>query len=195
MAQHPDIPALPLGLADITQTPRKYGLHATLKPPFSLRDGVETGQLQKALGQFCASRAPVSIPQPTIARLGSFLAIAPRDPVPSLHNLAADIVTSFDMFRAPLTQAERAKRRNKRLSPRQQSYLDAWGYPYVLDEFRFHITLTGRLPKGAIEAVEHAARIYFAPVIKAPMPITQIALLGEDTNGCFHVIKAYSLGR
>src|SRR5262249_2220033 len=45
----------------------------------------------------------------------------------------------------PLTDADRARRNPARLTPRQRDYLERWGYPYVMEEFRFHMTLTGRL--------------------------------------------------
>lgn len=41
-----------------------------------------------------------------------------------------------------------------RLTPRQAYYLDAWGYPYVLDEFDPHFTLT-----NAIADADRVARL------------------------------------
>ena len=35
-----------------------------------------------------------------------------------------------------------------RLTPAQEALLMRWGSPYVMDEFRFHMTLTGRLAKA-----------------------------------------------
>ena len=52
-------------------------------------------------------------------------------------------------FARPPGAAELERRRKAGLSAAQEKMLLRWGYPYVLDEFRFHLTLTGRLqPEG-----------------------------------------------
>ena len=52
---------------------------------------------------------------------------------------------AFNAYRAPLSAADRERRIKAKLSPRQIELMDQWGYPYVLDEYRFHMTLTGAL--------------------------------------------------
>ena len=42
LAQHPEIAALPAPVERITATPRKYGFHGTLKPPFRLTGDAAT---------------------------------------------------------------------------------------------------------------------------------------------------------
>jgi hypothetical protein len=45
---------------------------------------------------------------------------------------------------------------------RQRNYLDRWGYPYVMEEFRFHMTLTGRLDSTCRWGVVDMLRARFA---------------------------------
>ena len=40
-----------------------------------------------------------------------------------------------------------ARRLRSPLSPQQRELLVRYGYPYVHEEFRFHMTLTGRVPR------------------------------------------------
>jgi Protein of unknown function (DUF1045) len=42
------------------------------------------------------------------------------------------------------------------LSERQIAHLDAWGYPHVFEDFRYHMTLTGSLPAERREPVRAA---------------------------------------
>ncbi len=92
-------------------------------------------------------RRLVCIPviKPIVQSISGFIAVIPAEPSPALQQLAADCVTAFDSFREPLTAEDRARRNPSRLTAKQCEYLDRWGYPYVMDEFRFHMTLTGRL--------------------------------------------------
>src|SRR5690606_25636692 len=103
---------------------------------FRLADGRGEAELQAALEAFCATRRPVSIGRLVLADLKGFLALVPERQEAALEELAADCVTAFDGFRAPPGEAELARRRAAGLSARQDRYLHAWGYPYVLEEFR-----------------------------------------------------------
>ena len=180
-------------IAAMTQTPRKYGFHGTIKPPFRLAEGASADALAQALADLCAQAAPVTLDGLTLARLGRFLALVPTGDAAALAALAATAVQHLDLFRAPATAAELAKRRASRLSPAQEANLQAWGYPYVLDQFRFHMTLTGPLDATARA---HAFAALQAPLSKLdlrPHHITGLTLLGEDEEGRFHQIRRYSL--
>ena len=45
----------------------------------------------------------------------------------------------------PPTQGELERRGLDSLSERQRGNFERWGYPYIFDEFRFHMTLSCRL--------------------------------------------------
>ncbi len=131
--------------AAIVAAPRLYGLHATLKPPFHLKEGHSRSDLIEALAAFAAARKPFTTDPLVLGEIGGFIALRPGRPSDAIDRLAADCVASFDRFRAPISASDIQKRAAKGLSPRQSELLDRWGYPYVLDEFRFHVTLTDRL--------------------------------------------------
>ncbi len=192
-APAPDLPDLPLPLAEITRAPRRYGLHATIKPPFRLAPGANPAQLAEGLGTICARLAPVSLPSLTIARIGGFLALCPPFAPPGLADLHAEVLRGMDGFRAPPAPEETARRSHARLSPRQRAHLARWGYPHVLEDFRFHLTLTGRLPAPALAEVRAVLDPALAPLLAGPLEIRDLALMGEDSQGRFHLLERLPL--
>ena len=188
----PGLGVLPRPVAEITATPRKYGFHGTIKPPFRLADGMTAAALCDATAALCAGLAPVEVPALALRRLGGFVAVVPAEPSEALAHLAAEAVQGLDAFRAPPTEAELAKRRKAGLSDRQEALLAQWGYPYVLDEFRFHLTLTGKLGAEAGPMADRL-RAHFAPVLPQPFRVDSLCLMGEDADGLFHVLHRYTL--
>ena len=185
-------PDLPRALAEVTAEPRKYGFHGTLKPPFRLADGVSPADLVQATARLAASLAPLELPGLQMVNLEGFLALTPLGDTAALQNLAAEVVRTLDPFRAALTPAETARRRPERLTPRQRDLLATYGYPYVMEQFQFHLTLSGPLA-GEEAAVTKAATNHFAGVIPKPFHIRDICLCGEDAQGRFHLLHRYAL--
>jgi putative phosphonate metabolism protein len=132
-----------IDIAEVTAEARGYGFHATLKPPF--RVGGDIQAALQAAQDFAARTAPFALPPLQITDLDGFLALREAEPCPPLQALADGAVTALDPHRAPATEAEIARRKPEKLSPRQREYLASWGYPYVFAEWRFHMTLTRRL--------------------------------------------------
>lgn len=183
---------LPRPLAEVTAEPRKYGFHATLKPPFRLADGVSAADLAQATARLAASLGPVELPGLQMVNLDGFLALIPLGDTTALQAFAAEIVRTLDPYRAGLTPDEIARRRPERLTLRQRALLDIYGYPYVMEQFQFHLTLSGQL--GAEEAaVATAATRHFADMIPAPFHIRDLCLCGEDASGRFHLLHRYAL--
>ncbi len=182
-----------LDVAALTETPRKYGLHGTVKPPFRLADGTDFDGLSAAAGSLCAGQAPVVQDGLALTRLGGFLALTVTGDTAALVDLAAAIVRGLDGFRAPASEEELARRRKANLSTRQEALLLQWGYPYVMEEFRFHITLTGKLGKDRAETVRQRLDPLVAPLLPAPFAINDLCLVGEDDDGMFHLIQRYAL--
>ncbi|MDJ0821980.1 MAG: DUF1045 domain-containing protein [Paracoccaceae bacterium] len=180
------------GLQDITMTPRKYGFHGTLKPPFRLAEGVGIYGLQAAVAPVAETCAPAQCDSLQIARLGRFLALTPKGDTSGIARIAATCVRDLDDFRAPLAEADLARRRKAGLSARQEALLQRWGYPYVMEEFRFHLTLTGRLPRKDIPQWQETIADHL-PDLPAPFVVDQIALVGERVDGCFELIQRYTL--
>ena len=113
--------------------------------------------------------------------MSTFTAIVPRAPVAALDALAAACTTEFDQFRAPLSAQERARRDPSHLTERQVRQLDRWGYPYVLDDFRFHMTLSGPLPVERRDDVPTQLRRSFAQAWgDQPIAIDRIGLFKQE---------------
>lgn len=188
---HPDMAGLPV--AEITETPRKYGLHATMKPPFRLAEGQDEAGLRDAFAKFCAQAQPVLLDGLTVTALGRFLALMPEGDTTALDALAARTVRAFEPFRAPLSEAELARRRAGGLTPDQEARLLDWGYPHVMEGFRFHITLTGKRPKSELPALRDILAAQIMPLLPRPYPIDALSLMGEDAQGRFHLIARHVL--
>lgn len=190
---HPAVPGLPRSVDEITATPRKYGLHGTLKPPFRLAEGTTVAGLHDRLTAHATKTAAFMLDGLQPMRLGRFVALVPMGNTTDLAAFAANLVQDFDDFRAPLNEAELAKRRASGLSPRQEELLTAWGYPYVLEEFRFHLTLSGALPQHDADTLVAALNSVVSPHLTAPWLINEVCLFGEAEDGRFHILHRYAL--
>lgn len=166
----------------LTTDPRRYGFHATLKPPFALKSGTRDTDLTAAFDAFAAARAPFQA-RLAVRRIEGFIAIVPDGPSEALQALADDCVTAFEPFRRPQTVAEVEKRRKAGLTPRQEAHLMAWGYPYVFDTFRFHMTLSQRVHGPEGDALLAGAEAMFAPLLDAPILFDRLALFVEPPGG------------
>lgn len=180
-------------IAAATEAPRRYGFHATLKAPFRLAHDATPAILRAAVAAEAARLAPVTLPGLRVARLGRFLALVPEIGAEDLAPLAAEVVTRFEPFRAPLTAAEIARRRPESLSARQRDLLTGFGYPFVFEEFRFHISLTGDVAAEEIDRLEPLAQAWFAPHLSRPFRVDQLCLFGEDLAGRFHLLSRHAL--
>jgi putative phosphonate metabolism protein len=179
---------------DLTQDPRKYGFHATLKAPFSLAHGKPATELIAAFETFANIRRPIPVIKPVVNSIGGFIAVVPAGASAELARLAADCVSALDGFRAPLTPEDRARRNPARLTPSQREHLDQWGYPYVMEDYRFHMTLTGRLDAERREPILAILRTRFDALKITPLAIDSIALFEQrDAKSRFSIVKHYAL--
>lgn len=186
-----DQPPVP-GIAEMTLTPRKYGFHATLKPPFRLTEGANADELAEAVKELAAETAPVCLDGLRLARMGHFLALVPIGCTAHVNGLAFDCVAELDRFRCPGSNAELARRRSAGLTQRQEFLLTRWGYPFLADEFAFHLTLTGKLDDEGLERAAEALELWLPP-LPQPFGINSIALVGEGGDGMFRMIHRYVL--
>ena len=179
---------------DITEDPRKYGFHATLKAPMSLASDKTEAGLVAACESFAATPRALPAIEPVIDSISGFIAVVPAKPSAELQRLAADCVIAFDPFRAPLTPGDRERRNPSKLTPRQREHLDAWGYPYVMEDFRFHMTLTGRLEPVRREEVLATLRRSFSTLKLKTLQIDRLALFRQDdTSARFGIIGHWPL--
>ena len=169
----------------MTAEPARYGLHGTLKAPFRLAPGREPEELERSVAAFCRLHRPIDLPPFRLARIDGFLALVPRHDSVELNAFAAACVTELDVFRAPLDDGERTRRRQAGLSARQEALLDRWGYPFVLDAFRFHVTLTGRLEEREAEPVVAALEPILRPVLALPHAIDSLVIFEQNGDEPF----------
>ncbi len=175
--RQPDVP----GIAEVTAEPRRYGFHATLKPPMRLAEGRSWLDLMRAVRAVAAEISPFNLPPLSVRHLHGFLALRETTPCPPLQSLCDACVAQLDDFRAPPTEAELARRRQSRLSPVHEAMLERWGYPYVFGEWFFHITLTRRLAPDEKALFLPVAEAWFAEALAAPRRVTDICLFTQVT--------------
>lgn len=168
----------------LTADPRRYGWHATLKPPFRLQEGTGLNDVDAAV-QTLAGRFKVSaMPALRVETLGNFLALRPQDAPVAANALAAACVQALQPLSRPLSADDLQRRRRVALTPHQDALLQRWGYPWVFDEFRFHCSLTGPLDGldgGSREALMQAAERAFNHL--PPEPLDSIAVFIEPAPG------------
>lgn len=181
----------------LTVDPRRYGFHGTLKAPFRLADGLDEAVLSSAFDALAVSLSPFEMPALVVHPLSAFVALVPPEPLPPLSALAWRAVEALDGLRAPLSDAEVTRRKPERLTERQRIYLDTYGYPYVRDEFRFHMTLTGALPEPELSrAAAILAEAYGESGAAQPFTVSDIALYRQDNpDARFTIVRRAMLGR
>ena len=179
-------------LERLTAAPRRYGWHATLKAPFTLAPGVDWLTLHHAVQMLAQGLLPFAMPPMQVQRIDDFLALVPmagHAANSDIQAAAAACVTQLQPLAAPLTAQDLARRRAAGLTPRQDALLQQWGYPFVLEEFRFHLSLTGSLAgadAGTVALVQDAAEQFFADL--PPLRFSSLALFSEPTPGADFVL-------
>jgi hypothetical protein len=184
-----------------TAAPRHYGLHATLKPPFRLAAGTRASALDAAMRRLARAQTPFAAPL-ELRALRGFLAWCQAGDAHAqasmalarMQALADHAVRDLDEFRAPPTPAEIARRKPDTLTPRQRQMLEQWGYPYVLDTFTFHMTLTGHLSEMDLAQAQQALRDRGADAAQLPpMPVQAASIYVQPVpDAPFVVARHYA---
>lgn len=167
-----------------TTSPRRYGFHSTLKAPMRLAEGVGVNQVLAMAEQFAKTHQPASIGTLEVQSLDGFLAIVPSAQSEALLKLVSNVVTFFEPARAPLSQADRDRRIANGLNAREIELLDKYGYPYVMEAFRMHLTLSNRVQGELLTTLKETARNWFAPVLSGcEWKLDRIAVYKEAESG------------
>lgn len=178
--------------ADAIRDASRYGFHATLKAPFRLAEGRTAEQLEAAMADFASRREPLLAPPLQLSALGDFLALRPAGPCRPLDALAESVLRHFDHFRAAAS-AEELGRRAVGLDERQRALLGTWGYPYVLDQYRFHMTLTDRLADGERARVRAVLEPLVEAVEREPLSIRSLCLFVQPSpDDAFYLHQRFS---
>ena len=181
----PDLPAL-------TGDPRRYGFHATLKPPMRLRTPFP--ELVEDARRVAAALRPFELPALAVTELSGFLALCETAPCPALQAMSDACVVDLDRHRAPADADELARRRRHGLPAAEDAMLERWGYPHVLSTWRFHMTLSQRLTPTQLAAMRPAAEAYFAGLL-GPRTVGSVCVYTEHAPGApFLLGERFGLG-
>ena len=192
------VPALPASIDPVwwrtaTESPRRYGFHATLKPPFRMNSSASLDQLKTSLTEFASAQRSFLLPRLVLGRLGRFLALILTETSPELHALAANCVRTFDEFRVAPGDEELAQRMHPSLSQEEQKNLRDWGYPYVLETWKFHMTLTGSLPPQPLDLFRHHLQVRLGALCEHRLVCDSVCLFEESSpNTDLRLIERFS---
>lgn len=191
----PEVSGLPAPAEDLTASPRRYGFHGTLKPPFALADGTAPAELLAAAEAMAARMIPFEAPPLALHALGRFASLRLSEPSEAMAAMAMTCVETLDRFRAPPSEAELERRRANPLSAEQEAMLARWGYPYVGPGFRFHLTLSSALSPEDLKATAAALAPHVAPFRAAPLAVREVALYGDPGGGApFRLLRRLPFG-
>jgi hypothetical protein len=184
----------------VTHSPRRYGWHATLVAPFHCAPGVTLDDVLATARAWAGSVARFDMPV-RAAELGRFVALRPAGDADDarLRSIAASALHALAALRETPTRASIERRITDGMSERQIALLREWGYPYVLDEYRFHMTLSDSLDHAdARESIVadwtqridtlgpmpmHGAAIFIEPEAGAPFTLRQRLSFNNKQDG------------
>ncbi len=179
----------------ITMDARRYGFHATLKPPFRIRDGLTWDDVVAATRDLARGVPPFPLPRLAVADLHGFLALRETASSAALQALADAAVAELDFLRAPPDGAEIARRRPERLGAAERRMLDRWGYPYCFATWFFHMTLSQRLDASGHERWRPEAEAHFAAALALPLMVDTVAIFVEaEAGAAFTEVARIPLG-
>jgi len=165
-------------LREITASPRRYGFHGTIKPPFRLAPGREADEFHRAARIFAAAWPTMEL-KLQVQSLRGFLALMLAEPSEPLDAFAAACVRDFEPFRAPLHPQEMEARKRAQLTPRQLAHLEDFGYPYVMEDFVFHMTLTDKLQHNIHDRVLTDLCARTRPLVAEPFQADALCVFEE----------------
>jgi putative phosphonate metabolism protein len=194
----PVVPGVPTErVRALTESTWRYGFHGTLKPPFELNPASSREALLAAAGIFAKSLAPVELPPMELAVIGKFIALTPAASSAGLESLAAQCVRAFEGFRVPLTAEQTANYMRNKLTVHQTQMLEHWGYPYVMEEFRFHISLTDRIDDAnERNAMMKAVQTSVGKVVNTPIVVRDLSVFHQvERDQPMTVLERIPFGR
>ncbi len=179
------------GISGLTADARGYGFHCTLRAPMRLA------------GEWTAFRAGVAamvqrtgrfpLPQLEVRDFGGFLALGLAEESPALRALADECVRVTEPHRRALAPAERTRRRAAKLSARQDALLVRYGYPYVMEEWFFHLTLSRRLKPVESATLRPFAARHFEEALQVPRMVEEICIFTQEEGAPFTIAERFRL--
>lgn len=166
-----------------TQAPRRYGWHATIVAPFHCARGVTPADVLAAARAWAGTVLRFDTPV-SVEEMKRFVALRAKhaEDDERLRALAASALNVIAPLRARPSAESIERRTSPGMNARQIALLREWGYPYVLDEYRFHMTLSDSLDDAQARASivsEWTQRIERL----GPLPVHGAALFVESEPG------------
>jgi hypothetical protein len=189
----PVVPALAARLRDVpglSRSPQRYGWHGTLVAPARSVAHTTLDDIVRHARAWAEGQSAFDLTVEAAA-LERFVAIRPAtdEGAAAMGALAADALHEFAPLRAMPSEQERHRRLAAAdLNARQRELLERWGYPYVLDQFRFHMTLSDSIEPDDRQAIIEWWRTQLPQL--GPLPIDGAALFVEPQPGEPFVLAA-----
>lgn len=177
----------------LTRKPAHYGFHATLKAPFELMAGSQLTELTSLCRQLATRLEPIELAGLAPGKISNFAALSLRWQPDTLTALARDCVEALEPVRAPISEQDIQRRLHQPLSDRQLLQLKRYGYPYIFDDFQFHMTLSDQLSASDADYLLWLEQEYTQLVTSVPV-LDRIALYTQsDRKSAFVMLEAYCL--
>ncbi|GLQ86855.1 DUF1045 domain-containing protein [Dyella flagellata] len=178
-------------LRTLTSNVHRYGWHATLCAPFALAEQASYDELRSQVADIAQHTQTIELPL-HLQRLAGFLALRPSADERDINRLAEQCTRRLKALRAPTTEAA-WQRRAAKLDATELALFRQFGYPYVLDRYRFHLTLCA----AASEEEESALRAWLSPRVASlpPARIDALTICREAEPGQpFEPFERFALG-
>jgi hypothetical protein len=164
-------------------TPWRYGFHATLKAPLRVQPGLTENNFLQAVQAWASQQTAFLMPALEVAELGDFLALRPTTPPAADHPLRR------------LADAQQKRYLQPHLTPRQRGHVERLGYAHVLEDWRFHMTLSNGLSAAERAALMPLAEVHFASALCEPLWCGELCVFTEMAAGTpFYLAHRFVLG-
>jgi hypothetical protein len=172
-------------------------MHGTLKPSFELSPHTTEQELLTVATLVCRGLAPLKLPALELGEIANIVSLVLEASSVELENFATYCVRAFDGYRRALTPDQEEVFRKNRLTVHQEQMLEHWGYPYVNEEFDFHISLTDPIPdERERHRVKDVLEGIAAPVLRKPLIMRELAVFKQNgTQESMSVIARIPFGR
>ncbi len=177
--------------SSLVLTPKQYGFHGTIKAPFKLKNEYTYNDLENKVREISKQIHSFYFDQLIIEKLGNFIGLIPTNNL-KVNAVSNKFVEELDYLRDELSESEIKKRKPHKLTSNQKQMLFKWGYPYVFDEFKFHLTLTSKLNVVEIDDVFRSLQNILKQVNLNKISFNNICIFGQKSDEKFYFVQRFN---
>jgi hypothetical protein len=177
--------------SSLVLTPKQYGFHGTIKAPFKLKNEYTYNDLENKVREISKQIHSFYFDQLIIKKLGNFIGLIPTNNL-KVNAVSNKFVEELDYLRDELSESEIKKRKPHKLTSNQKQMLFKWGYPYVFDEFKFHLTLTSKLNVVEIDDVLRSLQNILKQVNLNKISFNNICIFGQKSDEKFYFVQRFN---